>query len=50
MLNTALRTSLRDYDSIVGYVFLDVCYVLQFYREELYIFVYFGYQGISVDL
>ena len=35
MLNTALRTSLRDYDSIVGYVFLDVCYVLQFYREEL---------------
>ena len=21
MLNTALRTSLRDYDSIVGYVF-----------------------------
>ena len=35
MLNTALRTSLRDYDSIVGYVFLDVCYVLQFYREVL---------------
>ena len=35
MLNTALRTSLRHYDSIVGYVFLDVCYVLQFYREEL---------------
>ena len=35
MLNTALRTSLRDYDSIVGYVFLDVCYILQFYREVL---------------
>ena len=35
MLNAALRTSLRDYDSIVGYGFLDVCYVLQFYREEL---------------
>ena len=35
MLNTALRTSLRDYDSIVGYVFLDVCYILQFYRGEV---------------